>query len=87
MTLLHCPLSSDTVPSGHKHATLRDGIVSLTTHSCEAVHGLLISQGFWHWAPMQASLDGQSESTLHSGSIGVFTGKSGIILSSNLFSI
>ena len=39
-----------------------------TTHFWFPEQGLLIWHGFWHLSSIQASLDGQSWSTLHSGS-------------------
>ena len=62
------PLSENTVPSGQTHATVLVGKVSDTTHLWFPVQGLFIWQGFWHLSFIHASLDGQSWSTLHSGS-------------------
>ena len=60
---------------------VRVGKVSSTTHSCPATQGLLYLHGFWHLASIHACCEGQSESILHSGSSGIFTGKTSKLFS------
>ena len=51
------------------HATLLKEVkVSVTTHCCELVQGLLTMQGFRQVSLMQVIWGGQSTSTRHSGS-------------------
>ena len=68
LPLVHFPLFSKTVPSGHTQATDRLGWESMTTQRWSNWQGLLTVQGFWQVCDMHASLDGQSWSILHSGS-------------------
>ena len=70
---LHSPLLPETNPWGQTHATVLVGRVSVTRHCCDPVHGFATLHGFWHLSSMHAILDGQSWSTLHSGS-GLTTG-------------
>ena len=64
---LHSPFEPATVFSGHIQATDRLGKLSVTTHVWLVEHGFPTLHGFWHSRRMQANLDGQSTSTLHSG--------------------
>ena len=68
LPFLQSPWPEKIVPSGHTHATVRVGRVSLTIHLCCPLQGLLTLQGFWHLSPIHARSDWQSGSTLHSGS-------------------
>ena len=55
LPLWQLPRPEKTVPSGHTHATVRVGSVSLTTHVCSPVQGLFTLHGFWQDLSMQAS--------------------------------
>ena len=64
---LHSPLGPGTIRAGHMQATDRLGKESVTTHVWLGEQGFPTVHGFWHSSLMQANLDGQSASTLHSG--------------------
>lgn len=61
------PLPLLTYPLGHTHTMVRIGYVGRTRHSDGSVHGCMTEHGFWHLLLRQASLSGQSLSSLHSG--------------------
>ena len=65
---LQSPLGPATILSGQRQATDRLGSESVTTQVWLEEHGFPMTQGFWHSCLMQASFEGQSASTLHSGS-------------------
>ncbi len=78
------PSGRGTQPSGQIQIIVLKGSVSRTLHLAVTSQGAMTLHGSWQRCLIQASLEGQSESKTHSGSLCSTTGSSGEQLSNGL---